>query len=163
MENLERYSENCMCDICKETRQQKYSRLNHDRMMISKWKYRGLICREGETYDDIYNRVYSATNCELCNLSFEDNTPEMDHDHISGYFRKVLCRSCNATYLQQPKKSYKNNKTGHKLIGYREKRGYYTVAKRVDGKTIGAREFKNKIHAICYKYILLLKIKSKLL
>jgi len=146
-----------------ETRSQKYRRLHHDRTIISKWKYRGLICREGETYDDIYNKVYSATNCELCNLSFENNTPEMDHDHISGYFRKVLCRTCNASYLRRSKSSYKNNKTGHRHIGYREKRGYYTVSKRVNGKTIGSREFKNKIEAICYKYILLLKIKSSII
>ena len=135
----------------------------HRSLMKAKWKYRGLICREGETYDDIYDKVFSATNCELCNLSFENNTPEMDHDHISGYFRKVLCRSCNASYLRQPKKSYKNNKTGHKHIGYREKRGYYTVCKRVNRKVIGQREFKNKIDAICYKYILLLKIKSSVI
>ena len=136
---------------------------SHRSMMKAKWKYRGLICREGETYDDIYNKVYHATNCELCNLSFENNTPEMDHDHISGYFRKVLCRTCNASYLRRSKSSYKNNKTGHRHIGYREKRGYYTVSKRVNGKTIGSREFKNKIEAICYKYILLLKIKSSII
>ena len=136
---------------------------SHRSLMKAKWKYRGLICREGETYDDIYDKVFSATNCELCNLSFENNTPEMDHDHISGYFRKVLCRSCNASYLQRSKSSYKNNKTGHRHIGYREKRGYYTVSKRVNGKTLGSREFRNKIDAICYKYILLLKIKSSVI
>jgi len=161
MDNPERYCENCMCINCKETRQQKYARLHHDRTMISKWKYRGLKLRPNETYDMIYDKVYTTTNCELCNLVFDDdNVPEMDHDHDTGYFRKVLCRSCNATYLQRPKKSYKNNKTGHRHIGYREKRGYYTVSKRVNGKTLGSREFKNKIDAMCYKYILLLKINS---
>ena len=143
-----------------ETRFQKYARLHPDRRMISKWKGRGLICREGETYQDIYRKVYSATHCELCNVSFENKTPEMDHDHISGYFRKVLCRSCNASYKRGPKKSYKNNKSGHRHIGYREKRGYYCVGVSVKGKRIGSREFKNKIDALCYKYILLLKIKS---
>ena len=144
-----------------ETRQQKYARLHPERRMISKWRYRGLKLREGETYEMIYDKVYSATNCELCNLSFKNNTPEMDHDHNTNYFRKVLCRSCNAAYLRGPKKAYSNNKSGHRHIGYRETRGYYTVGKRVNGKVLGSREFRNKIDAICYKYILLLKIKSK--
>ena len=144
-----------------ETSSQKYRRLHHDRTMISKWKYRGLLLREGETYQEIHDKVYSATNCELCNLSFdENNTPEMDHCHVTRYFRKVLCRSCNSKYLQLPRDKYKSNKSGHKLISKRKNRPYYGVAKRVNGKTLGSREFKSKIDAICYKYILLLKIKS---
>jgi hypothetical protein len=135
----------------------------HRSSMKAKWKYRGLILRECETYDNIYDKVYSTPNCELCNISFENNTPEMDHDHISGYFRKVLCRSCNASYKQGPKKSYCNNKSGHRHIGYREKRGYYTVGKRVNGKILGSREFKSKVDAICYKFIMLLKIKSNII
>jgi hypothetical protein len=146
-----------------ETPSQRYNRLHHDRRSITKWKSRGLILKEGETYEDIYKKVYSTRNCELCNLVFDNiNRPEMDHDHSTGYFRKVLCRCCNASYLQRSKKSYKNNKTGHKHIGYREKRGYYTVSKSINGKRRFNREFKNKIDAICYKYIMLLKIKSNL-
>ena len=164
MENPARFDPNCNCMNCnEETRTQKYRRLHHDRVMISKWKSRGLKLREGETYEEIYKKVVSATHCELCNVSFENKTPEMDHDHITGYFRKVLCRSCNASYMKQPKKSYKNNKTGHRHIGYREKRGYYTISKRINGKSIGSKEFRNKIDAICYKYILLLKIKSNII
>ena len=146
-----------------ETKYQKYRRLHHDRTMISKWKYRGLILREGESYQQIYDKVYSATNCELCNHSFdENNKPEMDHCHETGYFRKVLCRSCNSQYKQLPSGKYKNNKSRHKYIAKR-KNGYYSVAKRVNNKIVGHREFKSKIDAICYKYILLLKIKSKLI
>tara|TARA_R110002126_G_scaffold222946_4_gene368028 strand:+ start:520 stop:969 length:450 start_codon:yes stop_codon:yes gene_type:complete len=146
-----------------ETPQQRYNRLHHDRRLITKWKARGLLLREGETYENIYKKVYSSRNCDLCDLIFDtSNRPEMDHDHNTGYFRKVLCRSCNASYLIGKKKSYKNNKTGHKHIGYREKRGYYTVSKSINGKRIFNREFKSKTDAICYKYIMLLKIKSKL-
>ena len=83
-----------------ETKHQKYHRLHYDKRMISKWKSRGLLLREGETYELIFRKVNSASNCELCNVSFEGKKAEMDHDHISGYFRKVLCRSCNASYLQ---------------------------------------------------------------
>ena len=163
MENPDRFCPNCNCMTCQEyqeeTRSQKYRRLHPDRSMISNWKSRGLKLREGETYQEIYKKVNSATHCELCNVSFENKTPEMDHDHISGYFRKVLCRSCNASYMKQPRKINKNNKSGHRHIGYRENRGY-TVGKSINGKVVGRREFKNKNDAICYKYILLLKIKT---
>lgn len=136
---------------------------NHRSLMKAKWKYRGLILREGETYDTIYDKVYSATNCELCNLSFDgNNKPEMDHCHETNYFRKVLCRSCNSKYKQLPREKYKTNKSGHKHIAKR-KNGYYSVGKRVNKKILGQREFKSKIDAICYKYILLLKLKSKLI
>lgn len=135
----------------------------HRSLMKAKWKYRGLILREGETYDTIYDKVYSATNCELCNLSFdENNKPEMDHCHETRYFRKVLCRSCNSKYKQLSRGKYKSNKSGHKHIAKR-KNGYYSVGKRVNKKILGQREFKSKIDAICYKYILLLKLKSKLI
>ena len=90
----------------------------HRSLMKAKWKYRGLICREGETYDDIYDKVFSATNCELCNLSFEtrENIRRMDHDHNTGYFRKVLCNKCNVIF---DAKLSERNKTGHKWISPR--------------------------------------------
>jgi hypothetical protein len=133
----------------------------HKSLMKAKWKYRGVLLREGETYDMIYKKVYSTSNCELCNLSFDgNNKPEMDHSHETGYFRKVLCRSCNSHYKQLQRGKYKSNKSGHKYIAQR-KNGYYSVAKRINNKNKGHREFKNKTDAICYKYILLLKIKSK--
>tara|TARA_R110000796_G_scaffold60913_1_gene141013 strand:- start:167 stop:667 length:501 start_codon:yes stop_codon:yes gene_type:complete len=161
MENPARIDPNCNCITCKEeTTSQKYRRLHPDRVTISQWKYRGLKLREGETYEEIYQKVSTATHCELCNVSFENKKPCMDHDHITGYFRKVLCNRCNASYMKQPRKDSKNNTTGHRLITYRESTKKYIVCKRINGKIIGERQFKNKIDAICYKYILLLKIKS---
>ena len=160
MENPARIDPNCNCITCKEeTTSQKYRRLHPDRVTISQWKYRGLKLREGETYEEIYQKVISATHCELCNVSFENETACMDHDHITGYFRKVLCIRCNSSYMKQMNA---NNKTGHKFISCQTANGYisYCVHKRINGKSIGRRQFKNKIDAICYKYILLLKIKS---
>ena len=37
---------------------------------IYKWKQRGLLLRDDETYDDIYNYVMSINNCQLCNDEF---------------------------------------------------------------------------------------------
>ena len=65
------------------------------------WKKRGLICKENESYKDIYYHVMSINNCNLCNIKFNDkNYSEkrcMDHCHVTGYFRNVLCHRCNST------------------------------------------------------------------
>ena len=90
----------------------------HQQYTIKNWKLIGLICREGETYKDIYYHVMSVNNCELCNLSFEtrENIRRMDHDHNTGYFRKVLCNKCNVIF---DAKLSERNKTGHKWISPR--------------------------------------------
>ena len=87
----------------------------HQQNTIYNWKLKGLLCREGETYKDIYYHVMSVNNCELCNVEFTEeikNQRCMDHDHNTGYFRKVLCRSCNAHYLTATQSVSKNSKTG---------------------------------------------------
>jgi hypothetical protein len=59
---------------------------------ISHWKSRGLI---GD-YNLIYDMYMNATNCECCNTIFKSDFYKCcDHCHITGEFRKILCRSCN--------------------------------------------------------------------
>ena len=66
-------------------------------MKISDWKFHGLI---GD-YDEIYDRYINCNNCEECNCEFSiigDGVGRfkcMDHDHITGLFRNVLCNTCN--------------------------------------------------------------------
>ena len=91
----------------------------HQTHTIKNWLKRGLICREGETYKDIYYHVMSINNCELCDVEFTHEIKKqrcMDHDHKTGFFRKVLCRSCNTKFLVKPQKIRNNSKTGHKWI-----------------------------------------------
>ena len=113
-----------------DNRQQAYS--------IRNWKKYGLLCREGETYKDIYNHVMSIDKCELCNIEFSKEIKHqrcMDHDHNTGYFRKVLCRGCNAHYLTAKQKLKKTNKTGHMWITpsiSKNKSGRYSVSFRYD-------------------------------
>ena len=90
---------------------------------IRSWLKQGLLCREGETYKDIYQHVMSIDNCELCNVTLieglKTNSRCMDHDHITGYFRMVLCRGCNSGFdrsKQKVKKLRKTNKIGHMFI-----------------------------------------------
>ena len=65
---------------------------------ISDWKSRGLI---SDDYEAIYERYSNSTNCENCDCEYSirgDGVGRwrcMDHDHITGLFRNVLCNTCN--------------------------------------------------------------------
>ena len=71
--------------------------VNHEKMTIKNWKRRGLIELEGVyTYQSLYEYYLSINNCEVCNKKFKNSIDRcMDHSHITGLFRWVLCRSCN--------------------------------------------------------------------
>ena len=126
----------------------------HKSLTIADWKRKGLICREGETYDDIYFKVMNTTNCENCNIQFDNillaNRRCMDHDHKTRWFRKVLCNKCNATYGVdlQNQKTRINNTTGHKNIS--KLRNVYLYKKTINGKTFH-KTFKTLEEAIEFK------------
>tara|TARA_R110000823_G_C15619283_1_gene467394 strand:+ start:127 stop:513 length:387 start_codon:yes stop_codon:yes gene_type:complete len=64
---------------------------------LSNWKKHGLI----GNYDEIYERYLNTNECDNCNIKFSiigDGIGRfkcMDHDHITGLFRNVLCNTCN--------------------------------------------------------------------
>jgi hypothetical protein len=47
-----------------------------------------------------FNAMVSAADnkCQICGLGFDEknNPPCVDHDHVSGKIRGLLCRKCNA-------------------------------------------------------------------
>ena len=55
----------------------------------------------------------------------------------------------------------KDNKSGHKYICYHKKRNYWQFQKSINKKTT-TKHFNSKIDCICYKFIIMLKIKAKL-
>ena len=60
---------------------------------LSKWKRTGTIGDLKGFYDD---RYLPAVKCEVCKNKFKNiSDKNMDHDHITGEIRFVLCRSCN--------------------------------------------------------------------
>ena len=65
---------------------------------ISKWKQNGLIC---DDVDALYEKYLNTKNCEECDIELTvDRHPTktrrvMDHCHVTGLFRNVLCNLCN--------------------------------------------------------------------
>lgn len=69
---------------------------------ISNWKNKpkngglGLICETVEELEGIYGLYLSSERCENCNCPYtKDNIKVMDHCHLTGKFRNILCHSCN--------------------------------------------------------------------
>jgi hypothetical protein len=119
-------------------------------LTISKWKSSGLI---GD-YDNIYDRYINTNNCDLCDIELCEgqkgsNKKCMDHCHITGEFRNVLCQKCNVN--KSDNKIHINNKSGYKNIYYRESQNRWVYNKTFKGKTIYISS-KNKIDILCYKF-----------
>ncbi len=81
---------------------QKYSKENRIIFIISQWKRIGLIV---DDYESLYYLVQSTEKCESCGCILTDGISStsrcMDHDHFTGQFRAVLCKSCNSTLPKQ--------------------------------------------------------------
>ena len=94
---------------------------------ISKWRCSGVIY---DDWDELYYIYIRTLKCSHCNKEFNNSYERcLDHDHITGLFRAIVCRGCNNhdRYIKYPdgydeKLYYKKNKEKiaeqHKL--YRE-------------------------------------------
>lgn len=119
------------------------------------WKKRGL---KGDI-EEVYKRVLNSTKCELCGKLYEGAGDRcMDHSHITGEFRHVLCRSCNIGYKKKRQGIQCHNTSGFINI-CREGKGWRFCRKH---DNIRYRKFfKSKIDCMCYKIIFILKHKIK--
>ncbi len=92
----------------------------HKSFTKSAWKRLGVI---HPNVDALYNMFIRTTHCNVCNKEFiSRNDRHLDHDHETGKFRYILCRSCN---LKMDRKVNKNSKLGLKYIG--KYKDYYYV------------------------------------
>lgn len=67
---------------------------------IKLWKKRGII---NDDFNELYSKYLDTKNCELCNIEFGGkgkNKKCLDHDHVTGLFRNVLCNNCNWTVMR---------------------------------------------------------------
>ena len=85
---------------------------------ICSWRNQGLILSSKDEGYEIYDRYINSTNCEKCGNLYRSNRDRcMDHSHDIhdkyGYFRNVLCNSCNTKRC----KIYSTNTSGYQGIG----------------------------------------------
>ena len=69
---------------------------------ISQWKYKGVI---SDDYEALYKKYINTNECELCNISIVcgagiTNKKHLDHCHITGKFRHILCGDCNTNVMR---------------------------------------------------------------
>ncbi len=71
---------------------------------ISHWKFRGVI---HPNFDELYEKFINTELCELCNVQLTEDKDKtkttrcLDHDHITGEFRNIVCHSCNTSLPRQ--------------------------------------------------------------
>jgi len=80
-------------------RQQKYdqSEAGKKKHRISDWKQMGV---KSDDYNELYEYYINCWECENCGVelvegNYGNNKRCLDHCHITGLFRNVLCNYCN--------------------------------------------------------------------
>jgi len=69
---------------------------------ISSWKYIGVI---SDDYDALYEKYINTNECEICNISIMCGKgligkKHLDHCHVTGQFRHILCGDCNVRVMK---------------------------------------------------------------
>ena len=60
---------------------------------MKQWKFRGCI----NITDEIYDYYDKCSKCDICGKEFSSVYDKcLDHDHNTGLYRNVLCKSCNS-------------------------------------------------------------------
>jgi len=123
---------------------------------IANWKKNGLIC---ENYDEVYELWLDSTHCSKCGCQYtKQNRKCMDHCHTTGRFRSIVCHKCNMNMLD--KAIRKDNISGHKNVRYIKRENKYQYKKVYYGKEIRSKRFKILSDCLCFKFIMLLRLKA---
>ena len=127
----------------------------HKRYTKARWKHTGLIWTSQEEFEEIYERVITSTNCELCNKPYKSNLDRhMDHahhiDNKYGWFRNVVCNSCN--HLRSDYKIPSDNTSGYRGISKEVRNDYKQGFAWVFQATINGKHKKIK-SSVDFKYL----------
>ena len=112
----------------------------HKSRTIGSWRQQGLILTSKVEGIEIYDRYINSTNCEKCGNKFKSTRDKhMDHSHDIhdkyGYFRNVLCSSCNHKRSKIPSDNTSGYTNIYKKPNKNCKQGYrWTFTVQIDGK-----------------------------
>jgi len=77
------------------------------------WKIKGVVLTDKfKDYDELYDYYLECKCCEICGIPFDSIKKCLDHNHDTGFFRAILCNSCNRINA----KGNRNNDMGIKYI-----------------------------------------------
>jgi hypothetical protein len=115
------------------------------------------LSKEGSLHYKLIHRLVA--------IHFVDNPMNyklVDHiDRNKNNMNYKNLRWVNLLMNQQNKSFFKNNTSGHKGIIYVKNKNKYQYAKMVNRKKV-CKIFKDKVDALCFKFIIILKIKANL-
>ena len=135
-----------------------FSKYKNDYMKhkVSKSGYYHLsLCQDGKSKNYYTHRLVA-----IHYLPNPQNLPEIDHiNRDKSDNRLQNLRWSSKRDNAQNKGMFKNNKTGHKGITFVKSTNRWKYQKNFKGYC-KSRSFKSKTDALCFKYIILLKIKS---
>ena len=122
--------------------------------LIRQWKKNGLISND---FDILYENYKQSKKCEKCNIEFgvygdgSSSFKCLDHDHVTGMFRKFLCHRCN---MFEDRQTNKNNTSGYPNITYKKDSDAWAIRIKRFKKSIVHKTFKSKYDAIIYRWLL---------
>ena len=93
----------------------------HRYYTIRNWKHSGLIYPD---YDELYQTYINTMECQHCLKMFKSTRDRhLDHCHITGLFRKIVCHNCNCcdNYINYPDGYTKENQKENKNKKQRQK------------------------------------------
>ncbi len=84
-----------ICKDCAKEQSKKYYRESED--YRNRIRSSGLKLRLGITNEDYFELLKEQNNqCAICNTKAEENKYfHVDHDHVTGKIRGLLCKQCN--------------------------------------------------------------------
>ena len=86
----------------------------HKTHTLNQWRTRGLNM---DNVDEIYNRYIYCKECEWCHTPFKSRRDrDMDHCHLTGEFRGILCHQCNIIANESPNIYWCNTRNKYRVI-----------------------------------------------